>query len=388
MFRKIAFVFVLVLIVSLVACGSAAEAPPPTLVEVTPLPPATDPPPTEPSTAEPTATPPSSEELAEKIDTFLKKQAEGGKFSGAALVARGDEIILSQGYGMADREQEIPNTSTTRFRIGSLTKAFTAVAILMLQEQGRLTVDDLICDYLDDCPEIWNQITIHHLLTHTSGIYNYTDLTGIFTPESDPWSHEDIIRQVVDIRLDFAPGSSWRYSNTGYFILGMIIERVSGQSYESYLQENIFDPLGMTDTGIETNPDELATGYTRFSEADNYHMSISFAAGALYSTVEDMFRWVRALQSDELISPATRDLIFTQHAPGEPGADWGYGYGWIYATIHDRRVWEHYGEISGFTSRISLFPDDDVTSIFLQNQEYGSLDVIGDIMTKWILGIE
>lgn len=406
MFRKIALVLVLILVVSLTACGGAAEVPPPTLVVVTPLPPATKPPPTEPPTAEPTATepptieptptaepptatPPPAEELAEKIDAFLKTQAEGNRFIGAALVALGDEIILSKGYGMAHREQEIPNTPTTRFRIGSLTMAFTAMAIMQLQEQGKLNVDNPICGYVDDCPATWEPITVHHLLTHTSGILNHTELPEFRTVEATPLPPSDAVQLVADRPLDFEPGSAWSYSNTGYLLLGLIIEQVSGQTYEAFLQENIFDPLGMADTGYDRNRDDLATGYiNQFREADYMDMSAPFAAGALYSTVEDLYRWARAVQMDELVSADTREQIFTQYMPGEPGADWGYGYGWAYYPSHDRHAWGHDGFINGFVSDIVLFPEEGVTSILLSNQEDVLTGPINGILSKWALGVE
>jgi CubicO group peptidase (beta-lactamase class C family) len=401
MFHKTVIVILLVLVLALAACGGAAETPMPTLVEVTPLPTATeeplptpeptitDPQPTEPPTAEPTATPPSAEELAEKIDAFLKKQTEANRFIGAALVARGDEIILSEGYGLADREEEIPNTSITRFRIGSLTKAFTALAIMQLQEQDKLNVDDPICGYIDDCPTAWDPVTIHHLLTHTSGIFNHTDLPDFRATDATPLAPSDAVQLVADQPLEFEPGSAWSYSNTGYLLLGLIIERVSGKTYETFLQENIFDPLGMADTGYDHNRDDLATGYTnQFREADYLDMSAPFAAGGLYSTVEDLFRWVRAVQSDELVSTDTRKLIFTQHMPVEPGADLGYGYGWFYSPLHDRLSWGHDGAINGFVSLIFFFPEEGVTSILLSNQEDITPGLIGEILTNWTLGIE
>lgn len=409
MVLKIALLFILVAILP-VACGGAETAvPTATLVEVTPLPPATDtaePPPTESPTAEPTptepppieptptaepliSTPPPAEELAEKFDAFLMTQAEGNRFIGAALVARGDEIILSEGYGPADREEGIPNTATTRFRIGSLTKAFTALAIMQLQDQGKLDVNDPICDYLNDCPAAWEPVTIHHLLTHSSGIFNHTDLPEFRATDATPMAPADAVQLVADRPLEFEPGSAWSYSNAGYLLLGLIIEHVSAQTYETFLQENIFDPLAMADTGYDHNRDDLATGYiNQFREADYLDMSAPFAAGGLYSTVEDLYRWVRAVQADELVSAGARDLIFSQHMPVEPGADWGSGYGWFYSPLHDRPSWGHDGAINGFVSLIFIFPEEGVTSILLSNQEDTPLGPIGEILTKWALGIE
>jgi CubicO group peptidase (beta-lactamase class C family) len=401
--RKRMFLLLMVFGLFLAACGgTAAVTPEATLVEVTPLPTATDVPPTaepEPTAVpEPTAAPlptaeesivqPPADELAEKIDAFMSQQAKDNRFSGAVLVVRGDEIILSDGYGLADRENDIPNAPTTRFRIGSLTKAFTAVAIMQLQEQGKLDVNDPICDYLDDCPAAWEAITIHHLLVHSSGIFNFTDdyqLMNVTVPSSP----DQVIGIVADRPLDFEPGSAWSYSNTGYLLLGLIIERVSGQSYEAFLQENIFDPLGMVDTGYDHNRDDLAVGYVnRYQTAAEIDMSVPFAAGALYSTVEDFYRWTQAVQSDELVSRETLDLIFTPHMLMEPDGEWSYGYGWFIGQIHERPVVGHGGGIDGFRSDLNIFPEDEVTTVVFTNREDVNPEIYGEILSKWALGIE
>jgi CubicO group peptidase (beta-lactamase class C family) len=401
--RKRMFLLLIVLSLALAACGGTpAAAPEATLVEVTPLATSTDVPPT--AEPEPTATavpptataPPAEEaaaivpaaELAEKIDAFMSQQAEENRFSGAVLVARGDEIVLSEGYGLADRENEIPNTPTTRFRIGSLTKAFTAMAIMQLQEQGKLDVDDPICDYLVDCPAAWEPITIHHLLVHSSGIFEYTNdyqLRNV-TVTTSP---DQVVGVVADRPLDFEPGSAWSYSNTGYLLLGLIIEQASGQSYEAFLQENIFDPLGMVDTGYDHNRDDLAVGYVnQFQTAAEIDMSVPFAAGALYSTVEDFYRWTRAVQSDQLVSRETLDALFTPHMVTDPDGEWSYGYGWFMGHMHERPVVGHGGFIDGFTSDLNIFPEDGVTTVVLTNREDVNPQIFGEILSKWAMGIE
>jgi CubicO group peptidase (beta-lactamase class C family) len=260
-------------------------SPTPLPATATPIPPtATTEPPT--TTPEP-ATGLSDEALAAKIDEYMTMQTEGNRFSGAVLVARDGEVIISKGYGLADQEEQIPNTPQTRFRIASLTKAFTAMAIMQLQEAGRLNVTDSICNYLPDCPPTWEEITIHHLLTHTSGLPDQfaSDREYAMT-RATPTVQGELLANLQSKPMRTAPGSTYYYKNANYIILGYIIEAVTGRSYEEVLQAQIFDPLGMTDSGYSHDTEGLAVGYVnQFREADFIDMSHNFAAGALYSTV-------------------------------------------------------------------------------------------------------
>jgi CubicO group peptidase (beta-lactamase class C family) len=188
-------------------------------------------------------------ETASKIDKLLDSLTESDDFTGAVLVARNGEILLSKGYGPADQDKNLPNTPHTKFRLGSITKQFTAMAVLILQAQGKLNVQDPACLYISECPAAWKDITIHHLLTHTSGITNFTNFPDYQATKATPSSPEQTIARFKDKPLDFSPGERWSYSNSGYIVLGYIIEDVSGLSYEAFLQQNIFEPLQMKDTG-------------------------------------------------------------------------------------------------------------------------------------------
>ena len=199
-------------------------------------------------------TSPVTDSLATRIDQYI--QDKHPDFSGTILVAQKGAILISRGYGLADRENEIPNTAQTKFEIGSLSKSFTAMAIMILEERGLLNVEDPICQYLSDCPDAWEPVTIHHLLNHTSGIRNYSDIfdnqfeTGII--EVDPckeYSQAEVVSMFKDLPLKYEPGKRWRYTNSGYFLLGVIIENVSSISYDEFLQKNIFQPLRMAETG-------------------------------------------------------------------------------------------------------------------------------------------
>jgi CubicO group peptidase (beta-lactamase class C family) len=228
-------------------------------------------------------------------EAYLAGLAEHGALTGSVLIARGGQVLLSRGYGLADEASQAANTPETRFRIGSNTKQFTAAAILLLQEHGKLSVQDTVCKYIPDCPEAWRPMTLHHLLTHTSGIPDYINSPGFPALIGTPATPEELIARFRNWPLLFAPGTRWSYSNSGYTLLGYVIERVSGESYAQFLQDNIFGPLGMTNTSSDSNtpqPPAHATGYLSAGVQPVYlDMSEFYAAGALASTVEDMLRW-------------------------------------------------------------------------------------------------
>ena len=305
-----------------------------------------------------------------QLDEFISEQANRHLFSGAILVARQGQILLSKGYGLADRTGQLPNTPQTRFRLGSVTKPFTALALLQLQAQGKLNVQDLICRYLTACPAAWQAITIHHLLTHTAGIPDIERLPEYAQIKTSPSTPLQTITLFQDKPLAFPPGTQWEYSSSGYILLGVIIEQVSGQSYEAFLQENIFTPLGMNDTGYEYDAATLATGYANATTvADPIDMSIPFAAGGLYSTVEDLYRWAQALSTDELLPQPLLDLLFTPYAEIPQAAGARYGYGWVISQPMGHRLIGHNGGIDGFVASLNRFPADGVTIILLSNQQ-------------------
>jgi len=192
-----------------------------------------------------------AQDPAPKFDEYLNSVAAQQHFTGSVLVARDGKVVLSKGYGLANVELDVPNTPQTKFRLGSITKQFTATAILLLQERGKLSVTDSICKYFDICPAAWSELTIHHLLSHTGGVPNFTNFPDYMPKMMMRVTTQEMIARFKDKPLDFKPGEKWSYSNSGYFLLGAIIEKVSGESYESFLQKNIFDPLKMTATGYD-----------------------------------------------------------------------------------------------------------------------------------------
>jgi CubicO group peptidase (beta-lactamase class C family) len=337
----------------------AATVPPPT---ATPLPPiVTVPPPT--ATAAPTPTlSPANATLAASLDAQFHKWAADGTLSGAVLVARNGRVMLSQGYGFADRVKKTPNTPQTKFRIASLTKAFTAMAILILQEQGKLTVQDKLCTYMADCPDSWKPVTLHHLLTHTSGIFDSVDMA---TPA------DQVVTYAKAFPMASQPGQKFSYNNTGYILLGKVIEAVSGQTYETFLQKNIFEPLQMSRTGYDHGQADLALGYsgaTGTLPVQPTNPQAVFAAGALYSTVEDVYRWDQALYTEKLIPRRSLDAMFTAQAPLADGSGESYGYGWFIVPDKPRLI-NHQGSFAGFVSDIHRYPDDNATIIVLSNQD-------------------
>jgi CubicO group peptidase (beta-lactamase class C family) len=309
---------------------------------------------------------------------YLSHLAETGALRGSVLVARGGTVLLSKGYGVADEASATPNTPATRFRIGSITKQFTAMAILILQERGDLRVQDSICLYITDCPPAWQPVTLHHLLTHTSGIPDYINSAGFPALIGTPATPEQLIDRFKDLPLEFTPGARWKYSNSGYTLLGYVIERVSGMSYASFLRENIFDPLQMKDSGYDSNTPSLpehASGYLSPHNSPVYlDMSEFYAAGALYSSVEDLYRWDQALAAHRLITPEDSTAMFTAYIPCPPGGcalstDLGYGYGWFIANDSNRTLIYHLGHIDGFLTFNGFYPQDHVDVVLLSNLE-------------------
>lgn len=290
-------------------------------------------------------------------------------FSGTVLVARGDQVLLNKGYGLSDAASGTANGPTTRFRIGSITKQFTAAAILLLQQQGRLSVKDPICRYLPTCPHAWQAITIHQALTHTSGLPNSTDLPEI-NDARKPITPAQQLKLLGNLPLEFTPGSDFQYCNTGYLALGLVIEKVSGTSYEDFLQRAILKPVGMADSGYDTGDDGVAVGYTTGTTlAFPISMVVPYAAGALYSTAPDLLRWQLSLLAGTLLDASGTAAMTTPAVTttDEPGL--GYSYG-IFVTLDpNHRVLIHEGDIDGFHSRLSHDTSNGVTVVLLTNHE-------------------
>ena len=329
---------------------------------------------------------PSAAEIRTKVDEYMNAAVTVNGFSGSILVARNGQPVVSKGYGMANIELAAPNTPQTVFRLGSVTKQFTAMAIMILQEHGKLRVSDPICQYLTDCPAAWQPLTIKHLLTHTSGIPNYTNFPDFARTAVLPTPAADMVGMLKDKPLEFAPGEKFAYSNSGYYLLGLIIERASGKPYADFLQESIFTPLAMNQTGYDSTSRIIrnrAAGYARQAgetvNAAYMDMTIPFAAGALYSTTEDLLRWDQALYTDRLVSQKSLDEIFTPFKGG-------YGYGWSIGRRFDRQEIGHGGGIYGFATQLDRFPADRVTVIVLSNVEGAAAGTIANDLGAVVFG--
>ena len=317
-----------------------------------------------PAVASAVPSPVESANLEARLDRLL-----GSDLNGAALVAKDGEILYAKGFGMADAASNRANSPQTRFRIGSITKQFTAMAILILESRGLLDRNDSICDYIDDCPESWKVVTIEHLLDHTSGIADFTDQPDFDSLKAA--TPAQTVAGVADIPLTWAPGESFSYTNTGYVLLGMAVEEASGKSYAAFLQDEIFGPLGMQDSGYEDGDTPgLATGYSDgFTVADQLDMSVPYAAGGLYSTVLDLNRWEEALYTERL-APAT-DLAryFTPLVAFTDRVGFGYAYGQYVGDDDGSKLVWHDGGINGFYTLIARYPDEHITVALLTNRE-------------------
>lgn len=316
----------------------------------------------------------------------MNATVEAGKFSGSILVAKDGKVLVSRGYGMANLEDETPNTSQTKFRIASLTKMFTAAAIMILQERGKLNVQDSICKFLPDCPQAWQPVTVHHLLTHTSGIPNNTDAPISERASPQTSSVTGTVARLKNKPLEFTPGARFSYSNSGYILLGYIIEKLSGQSYESFLSENIFRPLKMASTGYDHNQQILkrrAAGYSLREgipiNAAYIDMSLPFSAGGLYSTVADMYIWAQAVFAGKVMSKKSLEEMLTP-LKGD------YAYGWVNRIRFNRRQIGNAGKINGFTCHFMYYPEDKLSVIVLSNFDTTRTDIISTDLAAIMFG--
>ncbi len=336
-------------------------------------------------------------EHAQQIDQLLKRYAEYGQFNGSVLVSEHGKPIYKNGFGLANMEWDMPNAASTKHRLGSITKQFTAMLILQLAEQGKLKLDVPITTYLPDYPKAnGQQITVHHLLTHTSGIPNYTGFPNFFKDICrNYYSPADFVKLFWEMPLEFKPGEKFAYSNSGYFLLGYIIEKVSGKTYETCLQENIFTPLQMNDTGFDHSEKitkNRAAAYEKngsgFSIAPYIDMNLPYAAGSMYSTVDDLYLWDQALYTDRLISAKSRELMFGNHIASRGGY---YAYGWSVYDIDNLtdkklKITEHGGGINGFNTLISRNTTDKNLVVLLNNTGGGPLNEINRAINNILYG--
>jgi len=326
-----------------------------------------------------------TQNLESKVDEYINAHLKLQKFSGSILIAQKGKILLSKGYGMANYELDVPNTPQMKFLLGSITKQFTSMAVMQLQEKGLLSVDDSLKKYIPDYPD-GDKITVHHLLTHTSGIPNFTSFPEYTKTMMLASPVEETVERFKNKELEFTPGEKFSYSNSGYILLGYIIEKVSQKPYEAYLKENILQPLNLEDTGYghyEPILEKRAAGYSwgkdHLVNASYLDMSIPHGAGALYSTVEDLYLWDRALYTEKLVSKNSLDKIFT------PFKD-NYGYGWGISELFGHKRISHGGGINGFTTDISRYPDDDVCIIVLSNFDHSSTGKISQDLAAIVFG--
>jgi CubicO group peptidase (beta-lactamase class C family) len=328
----------------------------------------------------------SRDQAAQKIDALIQKYSDYGQFNGTALVAREEGPLFKKGYGMANFEWKIPNAPDTRFRLGSITKQFTSMLVMQLVEKGRISLDAKLTDLLPYYrKDTGGKITLHQLLNHTSGIPSYTDLPNFFRDHGrQPLPLRELVVQYCSRDLDFEPGSKFAYNNSGYVILGAVIEQVTGKKYEDVLKAEILEPLGMKATGYDHSEaliEKRASGYSSGTggvrNADYLDMSLPHAAGSLYSTVEDLYLWDRALYSAKLLSEDGKKKWLT------PGLS-DYAYGWVVKKKPlgpkkaERLVVEHGGGINGFNTLITRVPEDHLLVVLLNNTGGAPLAAIAE----------
>ena len=320
-----------------------------------------------------------AQQNVQKIDALLKQYYDYGQFNGSVLVAEKGKVIYEKGFGMANMEWAIPNQPDTKFRIGSVTKQFTSTIVMQLVAEGKIRLDAKLTDYLTDYrKDTGDKVTIHHLLNHTSGIPSYTGLPTFFAKESrNPYTPEEFVKKFASGDLEFEPGSKFAYNNSGYFLLGAIIGKVTGKPYEEVVTERIFKPLGMTDSGYDHSANILekrASGYQKgpngYINAPYLDMSLPYAAGSLYSTTRDLFKWNESLYEDKILSAESKKLMFT------PGLS-NYGYGFTIAdqpigkSEEKTKIIQHGGGINGFNCLVTRAVDKRQTVILLDNVGLG-----------------
>ncbi len=321
-----------------------------------------------------------------RMQQIIQSYVANKTFMGTVLVSQDDKLLVNQGYGFADLEWNVPNVPEAKFCLGSLTKQFTAASILLLEERGKLNVEDPVSKYVPDAPAAWKNITLFNLLTHTSGIPNFTSFPDYGPTEWKDTTPAELVARFRDKPLDFEPGTKFSYSNSGYIVLGYILEKVSGQTYAEFLQKNIFTPLGMTDTGIDNNAVILpkrAQGYSPsghgMQHAGYTSMTIPFSAGALYSTTGDLLKWEQGLFGGKVLKPVSLTKMTT------PFKD-GYGFGLFITAQNGHKIINHGGGIEGFNTSLAYYPDDKLVVIVLGNLNGSAPDQIAADLGKVALG--
>jgi len=328
------------------------------------------------------------DESAEKVrlEQIASSYTKDNAFMGAALVVEKDRVLLDKAYGMASLEWQVPNTTDAKFRIGSVTKQFTATLVLQLQQDGKLNVNDPVSKYLPNTPATWAKITLANLLGHTSGIPSFTGFKEFPTWSMNPHTPEEEIALFRDKPLDFEPGSKFDYSNSNFIVLGAVIEKVSGRKYGDLLRERIFDPLGMKDSGLDSDDVVLpkrAEGYRPgphgLEMARSESMTIPWSAGAIYSTTGDLLKWEHGLFGGKVLNADSLKLMTT---PGKGN----YGMG-VSIENHDGvRVVSHGGGIEGFNTHLAYAPEKQIAVVVISNVNGGAPGSMGGQLMDTMLG--
>jgi CubicO group peptidase (beta-lactamase class C family) len=332
-----------------------------------------------------------AQKLEKQFDEMLSEQYLPMEPGATALVAIDGKIIYHKAFGMANLELDVKMEPDMVLEIGSITKQFTSVAILMLMEQGKLNLDDDITKFIEDYPTHGHHISIHHLLTHTSGIKSYTSMESWPSVWRKDFEPKELIDFFKNEPMDFSPGEEWRYNNSAYFILGYIIEKASGQTYEQFIETNIFKPLGMQSSLYGSNSEIIkkrAYGYQKNEEyvnAEYLSLSQPYAAGSLMSTVKDLFIWNRAIRSNKLVKKESIELAFTNYKLNN-GEKINYGYGWFMNEIDGSLTIEHAGGIFGYVTNSIYIPNEDVFVAVFSNCDCNGPSVVSTKMAAIAIG--
>ena len=320
------------------------------------------------------------------MEDYMNAEFNVKEFNGSVLVVQKGKTIYQKSFGMADREWSVPNTNQTKYRIGSVTKQFTAASILQLQEKGKLQLDDKLSKYFPDYPK-GDSVTIHMLLNHTSGIKNYTDIPEFWPKAILPLTHDSMIALFKNKPYDFSPGTQWNYSNSGYYLLGVIVEKASGKNFTDYVQQEVINKAGLKNTSMDRLDSVLAfraKGYAKnrtggYSQAMFISMEGPYSAGAMFSTPEDLVAWTKALHENKILTTSYTQKMMTPYLGN-------YGYGLLIDSLKmHKRVW-HNGGIPGFSTHLSYYPGDDTYVVAISNNEMNA-DRVGTAMASIAFGL-
>jgi D-alanyl-D-alanine carboxypeptidase len=335
-------------------------------------------------------------ELVARIDSLAEATLRDGPVAGLTIgVKRGGDLLMVKGYGVADIENSVPMTAETVYRIGSLTKQFTAAAVMQLVEAGLIGLDDPMTRYLPNYPTQGHEVSIRHLLTHTSGIKSYTSLGDAFWLKAGllDLSHAEMLELFQDEPFDFAPGEAYRYNNSGYYLLGMIIEEVSGESYEGYLGTHLFGPLGLSRSSycheaqiIRGRAEGYEPGAGWLLNDGSISMNTPGAAGALCSTVPDLLSWTTALRSGRVVPAASYQAMATSGLLND-GSATGYGFALDVAPLGEHSRVAHTGGINGFSTVMAHYPESGLDIVVLSNTGGGAPGQVEDRIARWALGM-